>query len=276
MNKYLLWVLLASSSVPAHCHVFEFKEGTIRIADNFFVREQTWPMTGPDAHESLPVAAWTKFSGNWSFRWKWETRTSDPVTIGSGSPVVNTRLDQMFDFASTIGLPSRDWTDMGTYKFPFGLRKLSGSCALPVTIESDVIPPGEYVTYSLEGVAEGTSTSNQKMATFWVQCTGRYVIRKNVDIKLVDSVINLNGSTADELTGSTRMHVSGFGGPVTVQIDNPNTAEVSVSFDPNHRVTSTTMDLNQQPQYEQQIYVRGNASVPGRHEYRVKLIGEFK
>lgn len=276
MNKYLLWVLLASSSVPAYSHVFEFKEGTARIADNFYVRAQTWQMTGPDIKERLPLATWTKWSGDWSFRWKWETLTSENASIGSGSPLVQIRLDAMFDFVSTSGIPTRDWTDMGRYKFPWGPRYLYGSCSLPDTIESDIIPPGEYITYTLHGVAEGTKVSTKEQGTFDVTCTARYVLQKKVDIKLVDSVINLNGSTAAELSGSTQMHVSGFGGPVTVQIDNPNTAEVSVSFDPNHRVTSTTMDLNQQPQYEQQIYVRGNTSVPGRHEYRVKLIGEFK
>lgn len=276
MNKYLLWVLLATSSVPAYCHVFEFEEGTARISNTFLGQDKTWSMTGPQFSDSLSYAVWTSFSGSYSFRWRWETRTSVNITAASGISIVQTWMDNMFNFASTNGVPSKDWADMGTYKFPFGLHKQYGSCSLPDTIEVDTIPPEGYVTYTFEGAAEGSSTSTGKSGTFNVQCTGRYVIRKNVDIKLGDSTINLNGSTAAQLTGSTRMFVSGFGGPVTVQIDNPNTEEVSVSFDPNHSVTSTTMDLNQQPQYEQQIYVRGNPSVPGRHEYRVNLIGAFK
>lgn len=276
MNKYLLWVLLASSSLPAYSHVFEFEEGTATLSNTFFGQNKSWKMSGTQTTDSLGTAAWAAFSGSYSFRWRWETRTSANITNVTGRSIVQTWLPTMFNFASTNGVPSKDWADMGTYKFPLPVQKQYGSCSLPDTIEVDTIPPERYVTYTIEGAAAGTSTSNGKSGTFNMQCTGRYVIQKNVDIKLGESTINLNGSTAAQLTGSTRMFVSGFGGPVTVQIDNPNAEEVSVSFDPNHSVTSTTMDLNQQPQYEQQIYVRGNPSVPGRHEYRVNLIGAFK
>lgn len=274
MNKYLLWVLLASSSVPAYSQVFELQEGTMRVQDFFHMRDKTWPMK-EHAWESVGYKSWSKYPGEWSFRGQWYTSSPYNITGMTGTQSVQINIPNTLDYSSFTD--AKDvWTEKGTGRFPTGVETIYVGCGLPDSLTSEDYPSGGVLTYSVFGLAEAKSASTSETYTIHVHCSGNYVIRKNVDVTLVDSVINLKGSTSTELNGRTSMLVSGFGGLVTVRIENPNTAEVSVSFDPNNDVSTTTMDLTQQSQYEQQIYVRANTSVPGRHEYRVQLVGEFK
>lgn len=274
MNKYLLWVFLAFQSIPAYSHVFDFKEGTITVQDYFNKEEKTIPLNQYGGGElRLTPRQWEQ-PGDWNVQWMWDTNPSAGVTFDPEEVYVSVSLTSMFNFENTYGVASSGWIDKGTYQFPPHTNTAIGYCELPQILQSDTFRPDGNYAIEVEGSAKISSTG--RMSTIRTRCIGYYEIRKHVAINLVDTVINLAGSTPAALSGSTRLNVSGFGGPVTVRIVNPNTDEVLVSFDPNNHVTSTTMDLIQQPQYEQQIYVRANTSVPGRHEYRVQLIGEFK
>ncbi|MEF4154877.1 hypothetical protein U9042_22470 [Escherichia coli] len=276
MNKYLLWVLLAFQSIPGYCHVFEFKEGTIMVHDFFNKEQKTQPLDSyGDGVLHMTPRSWER-QGDWAFKWEWKTTTQTGVTFDPYDMYVNAQITSMFDFVSTEGVAESDWIDMGTYKFPPHTNTAVGYCHVPQYLTSDALPQDGSYYFEVNGRAQGTCDSCGLMSTLWVQCSGRYEIRKHVALKLVDTVLNLAGSTADALYGSTRMDVSGYGGSVSVQIVNPNPEEIRVSFDPNRSVTSMNIDLVQQAQHEQQIYVRGNTSVPGRHEYSVQLKAEFK
>lgn len=276
MNKYLLWVLLAFQSIPAYSHTFDFKEGTIEVHDFFNSEVKKIPLDAyGDGTLGLSKRSWAR-PGDWQFKFMWTTKNYTGFTFDPYDTYVNPAITSMFDFMSTDGVASSDWIDKGTYQFPPRLNTAFGYCRVPQIVESDTIPADGLHVFEIYGSAMGTCDSCGLMATLTVTCTGFYEIRKNVAITLVDTAINLKGSSSTELNGRTSMLVNGYGGPVTVRIENPNTAEVSVSFDPNNDVSTTTMDLTQQPQYEEPIYVRAYASVPGRHEYRVNLIGEFK
>ncbi len=274
MNKYLLWVLLASTSVPAYSYVFEFQEGTMTGNDMFHQVEKKWP-SNPSAYEAITYRNWSKWPGEWTFKGHWYSSSPYPITGTTGLQLVQIHLRDTFRLVSTED-PEGVWTTKGTSTFPSGAEPAYIGCTLPDTVTSDVFPSGGVLTYYIYGTAEATSTSTRESSTINVKCEGLYTLRKNVDIQIVDSVIELQGSTTSDLYGRTSMRVSGMGGPVSVRIENPNTSQVRVSFDPNKDVSSTTMDLTQQPQHEQQLYVRAYARVPGRHEYRVQLIGEFK
>lgn len=275
MNKYLLWVLLAFQAIPGHCHVFDFKEGTITVQDFFNMEEKTLPLdTYGDGTLHMTPRSWER-PGDWEFQWSWDSRTDQGVTFDPYDMFVNAQITSMFDFVSTEGVTSSDWINMGTYQFPAHTNTAIGYCHVPQTLTSDTLPTSGYYTIEINGGAKGTLASG-RMSTLWVKCIGKYEIRKHVAIKLVDTTINLAGSTPEALSGGTRMDVSGYGGSVSVQIVNPNPEEISVSFDPNRKVVSLDLNLVKQPQHEQPIYVRGNTSVPGRHEYRVQLKAEFK
>ena len=275
MNKYLLWVLLAFQSIPGYCHVFDFKEGTIEVSDYFNNEQKTTSLdTYGDGTLHMTPRSWER-PGDWEFQWSWDAYADQGVTFDPYDMYVNAQITSMFDFVSTEGVASSDWINMGTYQFPAHTNTAVGYCHVPQYLTSDTIPQSGYYTFVITGGAKGTNSIGQ-MRTIWVKCVGRYEIRKHVAIKLVDTLINLAGSTPEALSGGTRMDVSGYGGSVSVQIVNPNPEAISVSFDPNRIVVSMNYDLVQQPQHEQHIYVRGNTSVPGRHEYRVQLKAEFK
>ncbi|HAV9203512.1 TPA: hypothetical protein JLF26_004945, partial [Escherichia coli] len=272
----LLWVLLAFQSMPASCHVFDFKEGTIEVHDFFNNEVKKIPLDAyGDGTLGLTKRGWGR-PGDWDFKFMWKTRNYTGFTFDPYDQFVETSITSMFDFTSTEGVAASDWIDKGTYQFPPRTNTAFGYCRVPQIVESDTIPVDGLHIFENYGSAMGTCDSCGLMATLTVTCTAYYEIRKHVAIKLVDTVINLTGSTPDALSGGTKLVVNGYGGPVTVKIDNPNPEAVSVSFDPISYVSSMNMDLLNLPQYEQQIYVRGNTSIPGRHEYRVQLKAEFK
>ncbi|MDD8641860.1 hypothetical protein LAX15_23055 [Escherichia coli] len=277
MNKYLLGVLFLLSAAPGYCYTYEYSHGTME-AKNFFVRDDvTVPLdqNGKGVINKTPY--YGRLTGPYDFQWSWTTtENTRGTTFDPNDIYLRTAVDTMFEFTNDQAVANNGWTPMGVYEFPTIVTQTSYECRLPRVVENDAVTAGGTITFEVESAAQGNNPTAGRMGTIRVRCYGTYKIRKNVSINLEDKEINLIGSSPMELTGGTKMKVSGVGGTVEVNIVNPNNADVTVSFDPARIETSKTMDLHKQPQYEQQIYVRGNTTVPGHNVYSVQLNAEFK
>ncbi len=145
-------------------------------------------------------------------------------------------------------------------------------CDLPKTFESDSNLKEATITVSAWIAFE--NEYGYKSNVF--QCNAIYDLSPVLEMELVDTVLNLKGSRPSELTGYTRLKVSGAGGTARLQIVNEHDQQVTVSFRRDQTETTTTQNLISYPERTHTIYVHATPRNPGTYVYPVRLIAEIE
>ncbi|HGG1613494.1 TPA: hypothetical protein ACJFNR_003387 [Escherichia coli] len=273
MNKYLLCALLAISSNPASAYIYDLESGTQTINDSFAGLSFTVDLDSYGTAETYKPTIYN-YNNPINFTWEWGTYVDqEGYQIDPGAITFRTAIANMFAFEKYDDSTSGE-VDMGSYTFPNTPTQTEYSCEIPQTINSDKLELGR-VRLTAHSIVRGSVPNGSK--TISVFCSGNYILRKHLELTLADNEITLAGTQPTQLTGSTTMALRGFGGPVIVNIVNPHETAVSVSFEKDRDVTSTSMEpTSTWVPLEQQIYVRAKITNPGSYKYNVSLVASFK
>lgn len=271
MNKYLLCALLAISN-PATAYIYDLETGTQTIYDSFAGANYTVDIDSYGSAETYRTNTYN-YDTPINFTWEWNVNVPEGYQFDPEEFIFRTAISNMFAFEkyddSTSGV-----NDMGPYTFPKTPTQTEYTCWLPQAITSDKLELGRIRVSSNSSAGGGTPTGYKSIGVF---CSGYYKLRRHLELTLADNEITLAGTQPNQLTGSTTMALRGFGGPVIVNIVNPHETAVSVSFEKDRDVTSTSMEpTSSWIPLEQQIYVRAKITNPGSHKYTVRLVASFK
>lgn len=272
MNKYLLCALLAISSNPANAYIYDLETGTQLVQDSFAGESFTVDIDSYGSAETYRITTYN-YDTPVNFQWEWNVNVPEGYQFDPEEFIFRTAIGDMFAFEkyddSTSGV-----IDMGSYTFPKRPTQTEYTCWLPQAITSDKLELGR-IFVSAHSSAGGSVPNAYKSIS--VHCSGYYKLRRHLELTLADNEITLAGTQPNQLTGSTTMALKGFGGPVIVNIVNPHETAVSVSFEKDRDVTSTSLEpTSTWIPLEQQIYVRAKITNPGSHKYNVSLVASFK
>ncbi|HFH2661108.1 TPA: hypothetical protein ACGJPK_004512 [Escherichia coli] len=272
MNKYLLCALLAISSNPASAYIYDLETGTQTINDSFAGLSLTVDLDSYGTAETYQPTTYN-YDSPLNFEWEWGVYVPEGYQFDPEEFTFRTAIANMFAFEKYDDSTSGE-VDMGSYTFPNRPTQTEYSCAIPQVINSDKRELGR-IFVTAHSTARASVPNGSK--TISVFCSGYYILRKHLELTLADNEITLAGTQPTQLTGSTTMALRGFGGPVIVNIVNPHETAVSVSFEKDRDVTSTSMEpTSEWVPLEQQIYVRAKITNPGSYKYNVSLVASFK
>ena len=274
MYKYLLTTILVIFTSTAHGYTYNYRmsSGTFQLSPAV---NDVCKRTGDLATAQPYIMTWCnqsfdnryyRISTNTNLISEVDTSQIRSALIYVSMPGV-AKAEHVFPGAAEQGpidIGSVMLTDK-TYKFEY-------LCDLPRTFESSSSLKETTITVSA-WIAYDNEYGHKYDS---IQCNAIYDLSPVLEMELVDTVLNLKGSRPSELTGSTRLNVSGAGGTARIQIVNEHDQQVTVSFRRDQTETTTTQNLTRFPELTHNIYVHATPRNPGTYVYPVRLIAEIE
>ena len=274
MYKYLLTTILVIFTSNAHGYTYNYRESSGTYLLNPAVND-VCKETGELSTSTPYITTWCnqrfdnryyRISTNTNLISEVDTSQIRRAHVYVSMPGV-AKAEHVFPGAAQQGP-----IDIGSVMLTDQKYTFEYECRLPRTFESSsslketTITVSAWIAYDNE--------YGHKSDSF--QCNAIYDLSPVLEMELVDTVLNLKGSRPSELTGSTRLNVSGAGGTARIQIVNEHDQQVTVSLRRDQTETTTTQNLTRFPELTHYIYVHATPRNPGTYVYPVRLIAEIE